>query len=255
MNSATAHKTIGKGGRQILLFLLVGIFYKISRFIAIGNIHTAFQHARQVVNLEKHWGIFEEISVQHAFMHQTSLIFLVNKFYLYVHVPSIALFFYYLFKYHQSYYYYIRNSFLFANFLTLFIFIWFPCAPPRMLPDLGFVDTLFQFSHWNLYKGGLTRFFNQYAAMPSMHFGTALMIGICTAIFAPNRIIKILSLLYAPFVLFVIIVTANHFFIDAIAGACITAVGFVLMAAFYIIFHRQEVQEWLAEKRIQKEAI
>ncbi|HEY0298056.1 MAG TPA: phosphatase PAP2 family protein, partial [Arachidicoccus sp.] len=189
-----------KGFREVLLFISVAVFYKVSRFIAIGDVHTAFQNAYKVVHFEQAHALFYEISLQHIFLKATMLIRFLNRFYMVVHVPSIIVFFFWLFRYHRDKYYFIRNGFLFANFITLFIFTWYPCAPPRMLANIGFVDTLLQVSHLNLYNSNMTHYFNQYAAMPSMHFGTALIIGICVFIYTKNWLLKSVMVLYPAFV-------------------------------------------------------
>lgn len=222
-----------KGLREVLLFIAVAIFYKVSRYFAIGDEKTAFQNAYKVVHFEQTYGLFYEIALQHIFLNKTLLIQFLNRFYMAVHVPSIIAFFFWLFQRHRDKYYFIRNGFLFANFITLFIFMWYPCAPPRMLGDIGFVDTLKQISGINLYGPNYTHYFNQYAAMPSMHFGTALIIGICVLMYVKKWWLKTIMLLYPPFVLFVIVVTGNHFFLDAIVGASVSIIGFAAVYLFY----------------------
>ncbi len=101
--------------------------------------------------------------------------------------------------------------FLVSNIITIFIFVWFPCAPPRMLGDLGFVDTLLKISDVNLYKGNLSKLFNQYAAMPSMHFGNSLLIAIAIMTLHEIKWLRVIIPLYPLFVLTVIVLTGNHF--------------------------------------------
>lgn len=217
-----------KGLREVVLFVAVSIFYKFSRYIAIGDADTAFRNANAVVELERSLHIFYEISVQQFFLTKLNFIKFCNQFYTAVHVPSIIAFFMWLYHKQRAHYFYIRNCFLIANFFTLFIFIGFPCAPPRMLNDIGFVDTLLEVSKVNLYNGALSHFFNQYAAMPSMHFGTSLLIGVAVSLFVKSFAARILLLFYPIFVLVVIVATGNHFFLDALVGGVITALPFVV---------------------------
>jgi F0F1-type ATP synthase assembly protein I len=213
----------------VYLFITVSILYKISRYIAIGDADLAFSNAYAVANFEKNIGIFYEIPLQQLFLDKTKFVKFLNSFYTSVHVPSIIAFFIWLYQKHRNNYKLIRNCFLIANFLTLFIFISFPCAPPRMLTDLGFVDTLLEISKVNLYSGVRAHLFNQYAAMPSMHFGTSLLIGVCVFLLAKNSFIRFVMLLYPLFVLLVIVVTGNHFFLDAIVGGTMTALPFFVV--------------------------
>jgi len=170
------------GFKEVLLFLSFILFFKISRFIAIGDEATAFTNARSLVDFEKWLGIFGEISIQQFFLGRTSLIKFINEFYMVAHIPTTVLFFIWLYHKKSNYNNYIRNGFLIANTLTIFFYVSFPCAPPRMLNDLGFVDTLLNVNEVDLYKGAFSGLFNQYAAVPSMHFGNALLIGLVVAI-------------------------------------------------------------------------
>lgn len=218
-----------KGLREVLIFVLFLIFYKFSRYIAIGDEETAFINAYKLVEFEKSLGIFNEVSVQQLFVNQVGIIKLINQFYMLAHIPVTVIFFMWLYHKKSSYYKFIRNGFLFANVLTLFFYINYPCAPPRMLNDLGFVDTLLEVSDVNLYTGMFSGLFNQYAAMPSMHFGNALLIGVIMLILCEKKPLKFAMMLYPLIVLFVIVVTGNHFYLDAIVGGVIVLIPYPIM--------------------------
>ncbi len=219
-----------KGFTEVLIFLSFILFFKISRFIAIGDEATAFGNARGLVDFEKWLGIFGEISIQQFFLEQTTFIKFINEFYMVVHIPSTVIFFIWLYHKRNNYYKYIRNGFLLANTLTIFFYVGFPCAPPRMLNDLGFVDTLLKVSEVDLYKGVFSGLFNQYAAVPSMHFGNALLIGVVVMLLTKNKLLRWTILVYPVFLLFVIVVTGNHFFLDAIIGGFIVLFPYPIMS-------------------------
>lgn len=238
------------GYREILIFIVFLIFYKISRYIAIGDEQTAFANAYRVIEWEKSLGIFYEIPVQQYFLDYTWLIKFINQFYMRVHLPSTIILFIWLYHYKRQYYYYIRNGFLIANVITLFFFIGFPCAPPRMLNDIGFVDTLLSVSDINLYKGNLSKLFNQYAAMPSMHFGNALLISVVALFLAKSKVWKYGLILYPLFVLWMIVITGNHFFLDAVLGGIIVLLPYPVMTLVAKLFPRLEwVQYNINSKR------
>jgi len=222
------------GYREILIFALFMIFYKYSRYIAIGDEETAFQNAYLIIEWEKMMGIYYEIQWQQFVIDYTVLIKWVNEFYMRIHLPSTIIFFIWLFHYKRPYYFFIRNGFLIANIITLFIFIGFPCAPPRMLNELGFVDTLLTISEIDLYEGKLSELFNQYAAVPSMHFGNALLISLVCLVLSKNTWVKFGSFIYPVFVLWMIVITGNHFFLDAVFG------GIVVLAPYPFM--------WMAKK-------
>lgn len=236
------------GYREILIFVIFLIFYKISRYIAIGDEQTAFENAYRVVEWEKSMGIFHEIAWQQFFLDYTWIIKGVNQFYVRMHLPTTILLFIWLYHYKRNYYFYIRNGFLLANIITLFFFIGFPCAPPRMLNEIGFVDTLLAISDINLYQGNLSKLFNQYAAVPSMHFGNSLLIAVVCLILAKHKLVKYGMMIYPVFVLWMIVITGNHFFIDAILGGIIVLAPYPFMSLAERLF---PAVEWLNSPRVR----
>ncbi len=220
------------GFKEFVIFVAFLVFYKISRFVAIGDASTAFENAYRVIEWEKSLGIFNEIAVQKYFLDKTALIQFLNQIYIRVHVPSMVIFFIWLYRNYKEFYFYIRNGFIFANVITIFFFIGFPCAPPRMLNEVGFIDTLLTISNVNIYQGKLSYLFNQYAAMPSMHYGTSLLIGVVVFLLSKNIFMRIGVFIYPTFVLLVIVATANHFWLDAICGGLIVIFAFLAMPLF-----------------------
>ncbi|MEU7298760.1 bifunctional glycosyltransferase 87/phosphatase PAP2 family protein [Streptomyces sp. NPDC007206] len=126
-----------------------------------------------------------------------------------------------------------RASLGFATFLALIGFWLFPLAPPRLMPTLGIIDTVHgaqNFSKPNY--GTLTALTNQYAAMPSLHFGWALWCGVVIAVIAPRWWMKALGLLHPLFTVSAIIATGNHWVLDAVGGAVVVSAGFGLSYLF-----------------------
>lgn len=232
----SSYKIRRKSRNELLFFLAFIIMYKISRFMAIGTESTAFANAYLVIDIEKYLGIFYEVSIQQFFLEHQGIIKALNQIYMRLHIPSSILFFVWLFRTDQKNYYYARNVFVIANIITLFFYVGFPTAPPRMLREYGFVDTLLTQSHINLYQGILSKLFNQYAAVPSMHFGMALLICIFTFSLSKIQWLKWSILLYPVFVLMVIVITGNHFFIDAILGGIVVLVPFPIFKAYELFF-------------------
>lgn len=122
-----------------------------------------------------------------------------------------------------------RSALGFATLLALVGFWLYPLAPPRLMPTLGFIDTVHgtqDFSQPDY--GTLTALTNQYAAMPSLHFGWSLWCGLVIAVLARRWWMKALGLLHPLFTLAAIVATANHWVLDAAGGAVVVAVGFGL---------------------------
>jgi membrane-associated phospholipid phosphatase len=110
----------------------------------------------------------------------------------------------------------VRNMFLVAMALALVGYALLPTAPPRVFD--GFTDTITDYAQVNHDSGLVKVFINPYAAIPSMHCAFALMIGVTGALIARNKISKVAWAVYPVLVLWVVVVTANHFWIDAAAG-------------------------------------
>jgi hypothetical protein len=132
-------------------------------------------------------------------------------------VTTCTLAFIYLFR--NEHFYFVRNMFMVAMGLALVGYVIYPTAPPRMLPELGFLDSVSDFtgvSHDSVVANAL---FNPYAAVPSMHVCFALLIGVTLARLSKHRVTRIAWALYPLLVTFVIVATGNHFLADAMLGA------------------------------------
>ena len=102
----------------------------------------------------------------------------------------------------------------------------YPVAPPR-LAGLGFVDTVTKNAKVNLSSDLLGSLYNPFAAVPSLHFGYALLVGVTVGLVARNRLARLIGWSYPVVMLLVIVGTGNHFFFDAAGGAVAIGVGFV----------------------------
>ena len=109
-----------------------------------------------------------------------------------------------------------------------------------MLPELGFVDSVSDFTGVSS-DASVNALFNPYAAVPSMHVGFALMLAVPMIRMAKRRWVKALWAVYAPVVTLVVVVTANHWVLDAVAGAAVAAVSAL---AAQTVFARVRPKAW-----------
>lgn len=248
-----------------------------------GTVDVARAHALQVIWLEEHLHIFHELDIQAFFLQYPTTMHWINRIYSFIHIPGSIAFLIWLFysctiRKPQNYekigveeistatprlYESRRRTMAFCNLLAFVIFTLWPCMPPRLLSadessgdigDLarsyGFVDTVHgaagESSVWTQNK-----FCNQYAAMPSLHFGYSLLIGITVFTFpltlsqrrrisvripVIGKTVKLLSwrkmlcafigIAYPALILTTILATANHFILDAVAGSIVCAIAF-----------------------------
>jgi hypothetical protein len=249
MTSAASPTIGGPGGfrgvvrrhpwlREWLIFAVALVAYEGSRALVIGNASLAVNNATGLINWEKSSGLFVELSIQQVLLNHLDLTKVLNDFYMVGHWVVTPLFFIWLYRSRRTLYPYIRNAFLAANGIALIIYILFPVAPPRLLTDMGFVDTLAGVSKINLHAGVFADWFNADAAMPSMHFGYAFMIGIVAAVLLSNWALRILVLAYPTLVFITITGTANHYISDSLAGALVIAAGFVLVHCWSMLWPR-----------------
>ncbi len=123
-----------------------------------------------------------------------------------------------------------RASLGLATVLALAGFWLYPLAPPRLMPGMGFVDTVHGPQDLaNPQYGAMTAISNQYAAMPSLHFGWSLWCGIVVVVLAPKAWQKLLGALHPLITVCAIVATANHWVLDAVGGAAVVGAGFGLV--------------------------
>jgi hypothetical protein len=205
--------------RQVSLFLAAYFAYSFARGLAEGRATAAFQHARELISIERTLHLFVEPSVQ-AWASGSHFV-MVSASWLYVNAQgsvTIAVLLY-LYLRHNSNFYFVRNMFMIAMALALVGYVAFPTAPPRFMPEWGFIDTVSDFTPVPRTSTSMNALFNPYAAVPSMHVAFAIMIGWSLARLSRHSATRVLWALYPFLMTFVIVVTANHFIADALLGA------------------------------------
>src|SRR6187399_79495 len=197
---------------QIVLFCGAYWLYRLVRGQVWDQSAAAFEHARDIVSLERALHVFVEPSVQSWALNTGWVDQIGSWMYLNTHfiVTTCTLAFIYLFR--NEHFYFVRNMFMVAMGLALVGYLLYPTAPPRMLPGLGFNDSVSDFTGVSPEANAL---YNPYAAVPSMHVGFALMLSIPMLRMTRRRWAKALWVAYAPIVTGVVVVTANHWVFDA----------------------------------------
>jgi PAP2 superfamily len=209
-------------GRQLMIWFGFAVLYQLVRGLADRNPSRAFANGYHVVNIETHIAHrLYELTFQH-FVDQRHLLetavswtYWNSEF----TVVGIALLWVYL-RRHEAFHGF-RNSVLLANTIGLIGYFVMPTAPPRLL-GVGFVDQ---------HRDGLvTLLANPYAAMPSLHAGDALIVGVVLFSVCRSWWAKAIWIAWPAWVWFAVMATGNHFWLDCIAGVL---VAIVAMAAVY----------------------
>src|SRR5215213_8192633 len=226
--------------RQIVLFCGAYWLYRLVRGFTDGRAAEAFNHARELISLERSLGLFIEPTV-HAWASGREWI-IDGASWMYVNshfaITTLALAFLYLRR--NASFYFVRNMFMVAMGIALVVYAAFPTAPPRFMPEWGFSDSVARLTGLTAEGSSADALYNPFAAVPSMHVAFALMLGLPMADIARRRWAKAVWLVYPAIVTFVVVATANHWWFDAFAGA-LTA-GVAALAA--MLFARWRPAAW-----------
>ena len=238
----------GDLGRQLGLLVLVDLAYETVRGIADGQRAVAIANGQQIIDIERATHTFFEPGLQALFLPAQWLVDFANQAYLNSQSAITLGFIAWLYLYRNESYYFVRNMFVVVMGLALIGYTLYPTAPPRMFPEHGFVDTIVDFSSVNHDSALAKLFINPYAAVPSVHFAFALLIGGTGLRLARHWYTRAFWVAWPMLVLWVVIVTANHYWIDAALGAVVAAAA-ALAAQRLLARARPEAWSWRTDPR------
>lgn len=185
---------------------------------------TAFDNARAVLRVENLVSLDIERSAQRLVLDHEWLVVAANWFYVTAHFPVSVAVLVVAWVARSSFYPRLRLVVVLTTALGLVGHVLYPLAPPRMLSSLGFVDTMARWGPSPYTDSGVISVANQYAAMPSLHFAWSLIVAWALVRMFPSRGINVVWL-HPAVTLLVIVLTANHYLLDAIVGAAVFAVA------------------------------
>ena len=207
--------------------IAIGVFlYFFVRGLMDGQEARAFVNADRLIEFERSLGFFWEPHFQEWALRYDWIGTLANWVYIWGHWPVIIGTLVWLLVKHRDQYTVYRNALLISGGIGLFFFVLYPMAPPRFMVDWGFVDTVTL--HSNSYRVMQPpSLVNQYAAMPSLHAGWDLLMGIAIAAHASRRTLRAVGYVLPVLMVLAIVLTANHYFLDAVVGSAVALVGLV----------------------------
>ena len=214
---------------QLGIFLVAYLLYSAARFVTIGDLGVAQANADWIMDLQHDLGVSIEASVQQA-LTGTWVLWVLNHLYLaaqLVVLPGALIF---LYRRKREIYERLRNTILATWVLSIPIYAAFPVAPPR-LADSGLVDTITTQTGLALDSSLTTSFYNELAAVPSLHVGFAVVIGIALAAALRNPALKVLAWLWGPAIGLAVVATGNHYVFDIAAGVVAAGLGYALGTA------------------------
>lgn len=227
--------------------IVLGFYYTYNSIRSLADVggvqNRAHRNANWIVSAEKAMFIYHEQAIQQAFLGANWFIKVMNVYYGTLHFAITAGLLVWLYIRRHSAYREMRNLIGATTGLALVGYWSFPLAPPRLylecdgnIPVLGpegglvkpacYVDTLEKVGGlWNYQSSVAKTIANSYAAMPSLHFGWSVWCGIVIWRYIGGRPGRVAAVLYPSLTLFAIVVTANHFILDAVGGAIIVLCG------------------------------
>jgi len=212
--------------RQIAAGLaLFGVYLLVDGLDASARRAAARTHGRDLFSFEQHLHLDIEHTLNDWLAPHHTLSVLANYEYAYTYVLSALALMVWVIVRRPDLWSPARDSFVVLNLLAFACFALYPVAPPRMLPELGFVDTVTRGGTVGSWGSGLVDAANQIAAMPSLHVGWALWVSVVLGRISARRSIQVLSAVHVLLTLFVVMATANHYLLDGVVVVLPVVVG------------------------------
>ncbi len=185
----------------------------------------AFARARWIVRVEHDWRFPSEIRAQQLISGRPLLEQGANWYYAAMHFTALGALLLWLFVRHRTRYPRVRTVLVLLTASSLLIQL-IPVAPPRLLPQLGFVDTAARYGQSVYNISGIS--VDQLSAMPSVHVGWSLLVAwaVLTISTSPHRW---WVLAHPAITVFVVAATANHFWLDGVLAAALLACSVLLV--------------------------
>ncbi|HLL35174.1 MAG TPA: phosphatase PAP2 family protein [Streptomyces sp.] len=220
---------------ELPLLVMVYACYSAGRLLARGDVSTAVDHGLAILRVEKALHLNAEHPLNRLFTREEWIGVPADFWYASLHylvTPAILI---WIFRSRAVHYRAARTWLMTSTFIGLIGFTLLPTCPPRLLSaGYGFVDTMAQYSSYGWWGGeasaprGLGGMTNQYAAMPSLHVGWSLWCGVMLWRYGGTRLTKVAAVVYPLVTTIVVMGTANHYFLDAAAGAAVMGAGLLL---------------------------
>jgi hypothetical protein len=208
-----------------LLFGLYGLWQFAGKFTAMSAAG-GLARGEWIWRFERTLRLPSERTVQGLFLPHPAIIQAFNLYYDIAHFPMLIGCLIWVYAWHRGSYPRIRTLVVLFTAASLLVQL-IPVAPPRLLPDAGLVDTAFKYGESVYTWGNGALAADQYSAMPSVHVGWALIVAIAI-VSVPRSRWRWLAVLYPALTTLVVVVTANHYWLDAIAAALLVVLAVLI---------------------------
>ncbi len=205
-----------------------GLGYYLVRGAVSDRVEEAFQRGLDILRLEQRLGLDWETAFQEAVLGSPLLIDLANVTYFWAHMPLLIVLGLWIWLRHRDGWRTFRNALVISGVVGLVSYFLFPTAPPRLMPELGYIDTLIVRAAPAYQAQHVGVFVNPYAALPSLHAGWALLAGLALWRTSTHWAVRTLAVLIPLALSWSVLATANHWTLDIVAGLLICSFAWVI---------------------------
>jgi hypothetical protein len=231
MAAAVQRRRVYRDLFEIALVALAFLLYFLVRGSVVDRTDEALRNAEWIIDFERGLGIYWEPRLQELIIDHRPLVQLMNFIYFWLDFPLIVAVGLWMYFAHRHEYTVTRDALLISGAISLVIYHLLPVMPPRLLPGGEFVGTIEEYSDLSYQAQSMQAFVNPYAAVPSLHFGWAMILGGALWYTTTNVAVRGFAVLLPWAQLASIVLTANHFIVDAFAGLVVCLAGVALAAA------------------------
>lgn len=209
---------------QVVVVVGAALSYFAVRGITEGNEEIAIRNAETLLRLEDAIGIAVEGHLQNLILGSRALVTLANWVYIWGHWPVIITVLAWLFARHREQYRLLLRSMLISGAIGLVAFALYPVSPPRLMPDHDVVDTVTELSrsYRILQPPALV---NKYAALPSLHVGWNLLVGVAVFRASRSRPLRAFAIASPLLMMAAVVLTGNHYVVDGLVGSAVAVIG------------------------------
>lgn len=209
------------------LALVLGLYalWRIAGHLSVMKVDHALDRGRAIWDVEQALHLPSELALQQAVLPHPLLVQASNLYYAVAHVPAVIALLLWAFLLHRDRYPRVRNVLALLTGACLLVQLW-PVAPPRLVPDLGFVDTAHLYGQ-SVYGAVGTGVSDQLSAMPSLHVGWAVLVGVAVVLIGTSPW-RWLVVAHPVLTVLVVGVTANHWWLDGVVAAVILGASVAL---------------------------
>ncbi|MBE7518914.1 MAG: phosphatase PAP2 family protein [Thermoflexaceae bacterium] len=213
------------GLHEVVVVVVSFLIYFVIRGLVVGRAGEAMVRGIRLIELEQRLGIYWELEMQSWILDSYWLIKAMNWVYFWGHMPLVIVFAVWLWVWHRHTYTLVRNAFLASGAIGVVVYWLYPVAPPRLIPFAGFIDTMAMFDRVGYNAQETKGLVNQFAAVPSLHFGWSMLLGLAVARVGKRPILWVFGIAWPVAMFFAVVMTGNHFILDAVIGAAVSFAG------------------------------